>query len=205
MWFPGDDLLAPSERRRGIPIGNQTSQFFANVYLDSLDHFVKDRLRAPAYVRYLDDFLIFAKDKQTLHDIRAAVAEFLVTLRLRLHPRKSVIFPVTQGIRFLGHRVFPTHRLVVKDNVRRFRRCVRKLQRQYVNREIGTGEIRQRLMSWCGHAQQADNYVLRQRLFAKMSFQRAKAEKPRAAWRVVPQQRNQCAFSEPQHQPAGQP
>ena len=55
--FPGDDLFTASERRRGIPIGNQTSQFFANVYLDSLDHFVKDRLGIRGYVRYVDDFL----------------------------------------------------------------------------------------------------------------------------------------------------
>ena len=65
-WFPTDDLFTPSERRRGIPIGNQTSQFFANVYLDPLDHFVKERLRIKGYVRYVDDFLLFADDKRTL-------------------------------------------------------------------------------------------------------------------------------------------
>ena len=54
MWFPGDDLFTPSERRRGLPLGNQTSQFFANVYLDPLDHFVTDRLGL-GYVRYVDD------------------------------------------------------------------------------------------------------------------------------------------------------
>jgi retron-type reverse transcriptase len=55
MWFPGDDLFTPIERRRGLPLGNQTSQFFANVYLDALDHFVTDRLRF-SYVRYVDAF-----------------------------------------------------------------------------------------------------------------------------------------------------
>ena len=66
IWFPGDDLFTPSERRRGIPIGNQTSQFFANVYLNPLDHFVKDRLRAGGYVRYVDDLLVFAHEKRQL-------------------------------------------------------------------------------------------------------------------------------------------
>jgi hypothetical protein len=61
--FPGDDLFTASERRRGIPIGNQTNQFFANVYLDALDHFVKDKLAIAGYVRYVDDFLVFANDK----------------------------------------------------------------------------------------------------------------------------------------------
>ena len=65
MWFPGDDLFTPTERRRGLPLGNQTSQFFANVYLDPLDHFVTDRLGL-SYVRYVDDFLVFADDKRRL-------------------------------------------------------------------------------------------------------------------------------------------
>ncbi len=93
-YFPGDDLFTPGERRRGIPIGNQTSQFFANVYLDPLDHFVKDRLGMKGYVRYVDDFLVFSNDKNHLADVREQISEFLVRLRLRLHPKKSVIFPV---------------------------------------------------------------------------------------------------------------
>ena len=69
MWFPGDDLFTPTERRRGLPLGNQTSQFFANVYLDPLDHFVCDRLGS-SYVRYVDDFLVFADDKRRLGEVR---------------------------------------------------------------------------------------------------------------------------------------
>ena len=69
MWFPGDNLFTPTERRRGLPLGNQTSQFFANVYLDPLDHFVTDRL-GMSYVRYVDDFLVFAEDKRRLHEVR---------------------------------------------------------------------------------------------------------------------------------------
>jgi retron-type reverse transcriptase len=94
-WFPGDDLFTPSERRRGIPIGNQTSQFFANVYLDPLDHFVKERLGIKGYVRYVDDFLLFSDDKGLLGEAREAIREFLTGLRLRLHPKKNVVFPMT--------------------------------------------------------------------------------------------------------------
>ena len=68
--FPGDDLFTPTEHRRGLPLGNQTSQFFANVYLDPLDHFVRERLRLPGYVRYVDDFICFANDNATLQDAR---------------------------------------------------------------------------------------------------------------------------------------
>ncbi|MBC8875902.1 MAG: group II intron reverse transcriptase domain-containing protein [Planctomycetes bacterium] len=187
MWFPGDDLFTPAERQRGIPIGNQTSQFFANVYLDPLDHYVKDRLRVPGYIRYVDDFLIFSNDKQHLAETKRDVAAFLVDLRLRLHPKKSTMFPVSQGIRFLGYRVFATHRLLVKDNIRRLRRRVRRMQEQYERREIGPKDVRQRLMSWAGHARQADTYVLRRRLFATIKFRRATADKPCVAGRVVQQ------------------
>jgi hypothetical protein len=187
MWFPGDDLFTPAERRRGIPIGNQTSQFFANVFLDPLDHYIKDHLRRRGYVRYVDDFLIFSDDKAELRELQQQLAEFLAPLRLRLHPTKNVVFPVTEGIRFLGYRVFPTHKLLVKDNVHRFRRRVRQMQRPYSIGKIGPSTVRQRLMSWSGHAAQADTYRLRQKLFATISFQRAVAEKPRVARRVVQQ------------------
>jgi RNA-directed DNA polymerase len=175
-WFPGDDLLSPAERRRGIPIGNLTSQFFANVYLEPLDHFVKERLRVRGYVRYVDDFLVFGDDKQQLAEVRERVRDFLVSLRLRLHPAKSVIFPVRCGIRFLGYRVFPTHRLLPKDNVRRFRRRVRAMQEQYAAGKMSFAEVYQRLMSWIGHAKQADTYRLRERLFDTISFQRAASQ-----------------------------
>jgi hypothetical protein len=114
LWFPGDDLFTPTDRRRGLPIGNQTNQFFANVYLDPFDHPVKDRLRASGYVRYCDDFLVFADDKAHLAALRRQTADFLAGLRLRLHPTKNVVFPVRQGIPFLGYRIFPTHRLLAK-------------------------------------------------------------------------------------------
>jgi RNA-directed DNA polymerase len=157
-----------------VPQGrNQTSQFFANVYLDPLDHFVKDRLGIKGCVRYVDDFLVFSDDKSHLADVRERVRDFLVRLRLRLHPAKSVIFPVKDGIRFLGYRVFPTHRLLPKENVRRFRRRVRGMQEDYAAGRVVFAEIYQRLMNWSGHARQANTYRLRCRLFATISFQRA--------------------------------
>ncbi|MSR59927.1 MAG: RNA-dependent DNA polymerase [Planctomycetaceae bacterium] len=175
-WFPGDDLFTPGERRRGIPIGNQTSQFFANVYLDPLDHFVKERLRIKGYVRYVDDFLLFADDKRTLANAREEIAAFLGKLRLRLHPKKNVVFPVTEGIRFLGYRVYPTHRLLAKENVWRFLRRVRQMQADYRRRRTTLPEIRERLMSWSGHARHADTHRLREYLFDTIGFQRAAAE-----------------------------
>jgi retron-type reverse transcriptase len=174
-WFPGDDLFTPAGRRRGLPIGNQTSQFFANVYLDPLDHFLTDRLRLPGYVRYCDDFLVFADDKRQLAGVRQAVSAFLETLRLRLHPTKSVIFPTPQGITFLGYRVFRSHRELAKDNVWRFRRRLRAMQEQYARRQLSWADACCRIMSWIGHARQADTWRLRERLFAEHPFRRAEA------------------------------
>ncbi len=170
MWFPGDDLFTPTERRRGLPLGNQTSQFFANVYLDPLDHFVTDRLGL-SYVRYVDDFLVFADDKRRLHAVRNQVSEFLEEFRLRIHQDKSVVFPTRDGIPFLGYRVFPTHRLLARENVHRFRRRMRWMQREFAAGRIGFDAIRPRIVSGIGHARHANTYRLRTDLFRRMPFQ----------------------------------
>ncbi len=198
QWFPGDDLFTPLERQRGLPIGNQTSQFFANVYLDALDHFVKDRLRVPGYVRYCDDFLAFSDDKRELASLRAAIVKFLEDFRLVLHPDKSVIFPASQGIRFLGYRVFPSHRLLAKENVRRFRRRLRSMQRDFARGAITLDQVRPRIRSWIGHAGHADTYRLRVRLFADHPFRRFTTESPRPSRRLLEQQCDQRPLRQPQ-------
>jgi len=111
-----------------------------------------------------------------LAEVREQIKDFLVSLRLRLHPAKSVVFPVKAGIRFLGYRVFATHRLLPKENVRRFRRWVRGMQEDYAAGRVSSAEIRRRLMCWSGHARQTNTYRLRCRLFDTISFQRATTE-----------------------------
>jgi retron-type reverse transcriptase len=90
LLFPGDDLLAPLTRRRGLPIGNLTSQLFGNVYLDALDHFAKEVLRAP-YLRYVDDFALFHDDPLVLAGWRERLAAFLAHRRLKLHPVRPLL------------------------------------------------------------------------------------------------------------------
>src|SRR5262249_38949235 len=133
----------------------------------------KDRLGIKGYVRYVDDFLVFSDDKRHLADVRARITDFLISLRLRLHLTKNVVFPVREGIRFLGYRVFATHRLLVKENVWRFRRRLRKRHRQYARYEMSLDQARQRIRSWIGHARQADTFRLRRRLFREHPFRRA--------------------------------
>ncbi|NEP16475.1 MAG: RNA-directed DNA polymerase, partial [Leptolyngbya sp. SIO4C1] len=107
--FPGDHLFTPLERRRGLPIGNLTSQFFANIYLNGFDHFVKEELRAAKYLRYVDDFALFSDDYGYLTETRPAVESYLARLRLKIHPVKSQLFETRYGANFVGFRVFPEH------------------------------------------------------------------------------------------------
>lgn len=173
-WFPGDDLLAAT-RPRGLPIGNQTSQFWANVYLNPLDHFVKRELKCRAYVRYVDDFLLFADDKQTLRAWRNAVEAFLSSLRLTIHPDKSVVFPVTNGLPFLGFQVFPDHRRLLKGNVRAFLRRFSRQRRDLRRGDLRLDDIKPSLAAWNAHADHGDTWRLRMRLFQQRPIPAARA------------------------------
>lgn len=159
--FDGDDLFSPIERRRGIPIGNLTSQFFANVYLNGFDHFVKERLRCAAYLRYCDDFVVFGQDKRALGTVKAAMGEYLAGLRLTLHPRKCQVWPTQTGVDFLGYRVFPTHRRLRATTAKRAIRRLRAKAWACVRGALSLDRWRQSWASWLGHAQHADTYGLR--------------------------------------------
>ena len=163
-WFPGDDLFA-SLRPRGLPIGNQTSQFWANVYLNPLDHFVKRELKCRAYCRYVDDFLLFAEDKQTLHQWRTAIENFLMDYRLTIHPEKSVVFPVKNGLPFLGFQLFPQQRRLLQGNVKAFLRRFRSQRRAIRQGRTTFADIRPSLISWNAHADHGDTWQLRSKLF----------------------------------------
>ena len=135
-YYPGDDLFTPYERRRGLPIGNLTSQLFSNVYLDRFDHFVTDVLRAP-YLRYVDDFALFADDPARLEAWRARAERFLEGRRLSLHPAKTRVAPAAAPAEFLGYVLLPGgRRRLPEANVRRFRNRLRGLRDRW---RAGTG------------------------------------------------------------------
>ena len=106
VYFPGDDLFA-ANRPRGLPIGNLTSQFWANCYMNAFDHFVTRELGCTAYLRYVDDMVLFADDKRTLWRWREALIERLATLRLTIHENRAQARPTAHGIPFLGFVVYP--------------------------------------------------------------------------------------------------
>ena len=171
--FPGDDLISPLNRRRGLPIGNLTSQFFANWYLNNFDHFVMETLKAKRYVRYVDDFAIFSNDQGFLGEAREAIEVYLAKLRLKIHPIKSQITATQYGATFLGFRVFPDYAKVRSDNLRRAKQRYRTLQARYRGYKVDIPDIIQCLQSWEAHLKHGDTYQLRKQVFDSLVFSRS--------------------------------
>ena len=115
----------------GIPIGNLTSQLFANIYLNKLDEYIKYELKIKYYLRYMDDFVILHESKEYLHEVKEKVRIFFISMKLTLHPKKANIFPVALGIDFLGYRIFNNHRLIRKSTVKRFLKNVKGKLKKY--------------------------------------------------------------------------
>lgn len=170
-YFPGDTLLTPVQRRKGLPIGNLTSQFFANVYLDRFDHFVKEELHIRKYLRYVDDYALFSDDRQVLVDARVAITTKLETLRLKLHPVKTQLFETQYGVNFVGFRILPNRIRVCNDNLQRARLRLRQLQQDYAQHSVTLPDLMQRLQSWEAHLKHGDTYRLRHCIFNQLSFQ----------------------------------
>jgi hypothetical protein len=170
-YFPGDDLLA-ALRPRGLPIGNLTSQFWANCYLNELDQFVKRELKCAAYLRYVDDSLLFSDSKRELWAWREAMLDFLPRLRLTLHERSSTVYPVANGIPFLGFITYPSHRLLKRRNGVGFARRFRGQLRQLAAGELDYADVEASLRGWLAHAAHGDTYGLRRALVANQLIPR---------------------------------
>jgi RNA-directed DNA polymerase len=166
-YFPGDNLLA-AVRHRGLPIGNLTSQFWANVYMNELDQFVKHTLRCNGYLRYVDDFLLFADDKTTLHSYQDEIISFLQSLRLTIHENRTQPRPVSQGIPFLGFTIYPDHRRLKRSKGIAYRRHLKTLYSQYKTGEINREDGRASVMAWLGHVQHGDTWGLCRAMFREV-------------------------------------
>ncbi len=162
-YFPGDDLTA-AWRTRGLPIGNLTSQFWANCYLNPLDHFIKRELRCRAHLRFVDDFLLFADDKPTLWAWRSAIIDFLAGLRLTLHEARCHPQPMTEGIPFLGFVVYPHHRLLKRRKGIAYRRRLDGLLAAYGQGMIPLATVTASVQGWVNHTRYGNTYALRKAL-----------------------------------------
>jgi retron-type reverse transcriptase len=165
-YFPGDTLFTPYDRRRGLPIGNLTSQFLANCYLNRVDHFVIDRLRISDYVRYVDDFALFSDDRAQLVAARVAIESQLAQLRLRVHPIKSQLSETRIGASFVGFRVLPDRIRIRNDSIRRSRQRLKKLRFCCAEGLLESDRGVRSFSSWMAHLDHGDTWRLQQCLRA---------------------------------------
>lgn len=148
----------------GIPIGNYTSQYFANIYLNELDHYVKEKLKVKYYVRYMDDFVLLLKDKQQAKETLNNIKDFLKNnLGLTLN-NKTNYFKLKQGVIFCGYKIYKDHILLRKENKRKIYKKVKKWNELYSKKELNLKDTMIRLHSWEGHANNADTYNLRKKV-----------------------------------------
>ena len=165
-YYPGDDLFTPFQRRRGLPIGNLTSQLLANLYLDGLDHFCKEVLYAKGYLRYVDDIALFHDDLERLHEWRSRIDRYLSGRRLRLHPVKTRVAATREPAKFLGFVLLPGgYRRLPEDNVRRFRNRLRGLRDRWRRDMVTDEEVDRRVRAWIAHAEHANSWRLRRAIF----------------------------------------
>ncbi|MBI5001860.1 hypothetical protein HZC31_00580 [Candidatus Woesearchaeota archaeon] len=154
-----------TEIGKGMPLGNLTSQFFANIYLNELDQFVKHDLKAKWYIRYVDDFVILDEKRNILELWKEKIDFFLkTTLQLELHPTKSKILTLNNGITFLGFRIFFHHTLVRKKNVWKFKRKLKALKKMYAKGKIGREKVIESLEGWIAHVSHANTYKYRRKV-----------------------------------------
>ena len=187
---PAHKRLTNAPAGRGLPIGNLSSQFFANVYLDALDQFVKHDLKAKRYLRYVDDFVLFHHDREQLAAWRDQIEAFLrdrlkLELKAEQHLRR-----LTDGLDFLGYVIFPTHMLARKRVVGHLQQALAGWEGLHVHGEHlqGTPEdfrrLSTRLASFAGHLQHASTHRLMRRIHARFPWLHSAARPRRFSHRA---------------------
>jgi len=155
---------------KGMPLGNLTSQFFANIYLNELDQFVKHKLKIKYYLRYVDDFLILHNSKKQLEEYKKEINKFLKNqLKLKLHSQKSKITPLYKSIIFLGFRIFYHFKLLRKSNLNKMLKRLEQFKENYKQNLITKEEIMESMQGWNAYALTANTYKLRKRIFSDVN------------------------------------
>lgn len=154
----------------GIPVGNLTSQWMANLVGGRIDQWAKRELRLRRYIRYMDDMVVLVRSKEEALDIRARFEARLASMGLRFS--KASVLPVSRGVNFLGYRIWPHKRLLRVNSVRRMRRRLRHMEWQYASGLIEPEQIRQRIRSWLAHASHANADSLKKRMLEGAVFRR---------------------------------
>ena len=155
----------PQDADRGLPIGNMTSQFFANVYMDPFDHFVKETLKQRHYLRYMDDFVVFTDDRSVILGLLDRMRAYLNDeLGLKVKENGVVINTPAHGLGFLGVRIFPSTLRLHRKNLSR---CLRKMkfrEREYYKGQIDEEKLVRSVGSIVAHMSQFNSLTLRRKV-----------------------------------------
>ncbi len=154
----------PKIHGKGMPLGNWTSQFLANVYLNELDQYIKHELKAKYYLRYVDDFVILHQNKNVLIKYEKQIKTFLHTLKLKLHPDKCKIISLKRGISFLGFKCFYHYKLVRQRNIRKIHNKLKEMTKLFKSGKIEKETIQETLQGWNAYVKQGNTYKLRKKL-----------------------------------------
>jgi len=164
---------------KGMPLGNLTSQFFANIYLNELDKFIKHKIKVKYYLRYVDDFIILERSKEKLELYKQEINYFLINkLKLELHLDKSKIIPLSSGIPFVGFRIFHHYKILRKNAIRRISFRLNEWQEIY---DLGIGDKEYyltKLKGWIAYAVNGDTYKLRNNIISKFNLLIRSSRKP---------------------------
>ncbi len=172
FYFKNDNLFTPYEQRKGIPLGNLTSQFFGNLYLNPFDHFVKEELKVKGYIRYVDDTLYFSNSKEELERLLKKVEMFLEGYRLKVHPLKVKLLLTQRGFVFLGHKVFKTHFRLTSKAIRRGRKKLKKVRYTYAYGKINLEEAKNKIFGSIGFFKMGSNGKVIDELLAQTVLRR---------------------------------
>lgn len=164
-------FIFDNEEKIGIPIGNYTSQFFANIYLNELDKYVKQELKVKYYIRYMDDIILLVETKEKCRYLKQQIYEF-ITKKLNLDfNEKSRYYPSNMGVNFCGYRIYETHKLLRERSKKKIKKNIKNWNKLYLNKNLNSKKMLLCWNSWRGHAKHCNSYNFRymmyDRIFAK--------------------------------------
>ena len=158
------------ENNIGIPIGNLTSQYFANIYLNELDHYIKHSLQIKVYIRYMDDFILLTRTKEEAKILKLKIENFLLEkLHLELN-YKSRYYPSSMGVNFCGYRIFSTHKLLRNNSKKKIKKKIKKWNHLYKLNKLNIPLAMQSINSWKGHISHCNSYNLERKILNKCDF-----------------------------------
>lgn len=164
-------LRQQNDGQSGYFAGSQLIQIAGISVLNKMDHFIKEKLRAKLYIRYMDDFLIISNDRQYLEHCMKKVVEHLTSLRLEINEKKTRIYPLREGIEFLGFtfRLTKTGKVLMQiksENVKRQRKKLRRMVKQSKAGKVSREKVDQSYQAWRNHAEKGNSFKLLQRMDA---------------------------------------